>query len=186
MAETNQDIYVRKDVFDARMDRLELLIEKNGTEIQAYIDSSINGVRGEIQQVKGDLQGEIQGVRGEIQQVKSDLQGEIQGLRGEIQQVKGDLQGLRGEIQQVKSDLQGEIQGVRAEVRVLEGRVDNLSDVVYWGIGGFAVILASAVILPTVIGFLKKIFAPSLTIEDVERIVEAAISRHLSGNLEAR
>ena len=137
MAENN-DVYVRQDVFDARMDRLEILIEKNGIELKAYIDNSINEVKNEIQQVR--------------------------------------------------SDLTGEIQHLNAEVKVLEGRVDNVVDVVYWGVGGFGVILAAAVFVPMIMGFLKRLFTPSVTIEDVrrvmnediEQIVNVAVSRQLA------
>ena len=174
------DVYVRKDVFDARMDRLEILIEKNGTELKAYIDNSVNSLRnelkGEIQQVRTEAKNENQQLRTElkteIQQVRTDL-------KTEIQQVRTDL---TGEIQQIK----GDIQGIRSEIRVLTGQVDNLVDVVYWGIGGFGVILAAAVILPTIAAFLKKLFVPSVTLEDVERIVNAAINKHLAGITEGK
>ena len=161
MAETTntENVYVRQDVFNARMDRLEILIEKNGTELKAYIDNSINTLRNEL--------------KGEIQQVRSELKGEIQQVRSEL---KGEIQQNAASIAEVKAD----VQNLRAEVRVLEGRVDNAINVVYWGIGGFAVILAAAVFLPAIMGFLKKIFVPSVTLEDVERIVNAAISRHLA------
>ena len=186
MAENN-DVYVRQDVFDARMDRLEILIEKNGTELKAYIDNAINGVRGEVQQVRSDLTGEIQTLR-------SETNTSINEVKSEIQQVRSDL---TGEIQKVRTDLTVEIQQLKAEVKVLEGRVDNVVDVVYWGVGGFGVILAAAIFVPMIMGFLKKLFTPSVTIEDVkqvmnedrkrfveediEQIVNVAVSRQLAG-----
>ncbi|MBR2209221.1 MAG: hypothetical protein IJ859_10485 [Synergistaceae bacterium] len=165
MAEVENDVYVRKDVFDARMDRLEILIEKNGTEIKAYIDNSVNSLRnelkGEIQQVRTETNAAISGVKGEIQQVRTDLTNEIQQNKLEIQQVR--------------SGLTGEIQGLKTEIRVLEGKVDNAIHVVYWGIGGFAVILAAAIFVPLIIGFLKQIFKPSITLEDVERLLDSRL-----------
>ena len=193
MAENN-DVYVRQDVFDARMDRLEILIEKNGTELKAYIDNAINGVRGEVQQVRTDLTSEIQTLRGETNASINEVKGEIQNLRNET---NASVSGLKGEIQQVRTDLIVEIQQLKAEVKVLEGRVDNVVDVVYWGVGGFGVILAAAIFVPMIMGFLKKLFTPSVTIEDVkqvmnedrkrfveediEQIVNVAVSRQLAG-----
>ena len=131
MAETQGDIYVRKDVFDARMDRLEMLLEKTTVEIKAYVDNAVGEITAENAQFRNEIRAEI----------------------GEV----------------------------RNEIRVLTARVDSLEHVVYWGIGGFGIILASAVLLPAILGFLKKIFQPSVTLEDVERIVNAAIANHLSG-----
>ena len=131
MAETQGDIYVRKHVFDARMDRLEMLLEKTTVEIKAYVDKAV----------------------------------------GEI----------KAENAQFKSEIRAEIGEVRNDIRVLTARVASLENVFYWGLGGFAVILASAVIIPSIVGFLKKIFQPSVTLEDVERIVNTAIANHLSG-----
>ncbi len=149
-----ENVYVRQDVFNARMDRLEILIEKNGTELKAYVDNALNGVKGDMQNLRTEL--------------------------------KGDVQSLRTELNDFRTEMKGDIQNLRAEVRVLEGHVDNAINVVYWGIGGFAVILAAAVFLPAIIGFLKKIFVPSVTVEDVERIVNAAISRHFTNSAGGR
>ena len=136
MAETQGDIYVRKDVFDARMDRLEMLLEKTTVEIKAYVDKAVGEIKAENAQFKSEIRAEIGGLRAEIGEVRNDI-------------------------------------------RVLTARVDSLENVFYWGLGGFAVILASAVIIPSIVGFLKKIFQPSVTLEDVERIVNTAIANHL-------
>ena len=147
MAETQGDIYVRKDVFDARMDRMELLLEKTVIEIKSYVDKSTGETKAYVEKAVGEIKAEI----------------------GEV----------------------------RNDIRVLTARVDSLEHVVYWGIGGFGIILASAVLLPAITGVIKKIFRPSVTLEDVkrvakeitettageiaERVANAVIERHLSG-----
>ena len=142
MAETQGDIYVRKDVFDARMDRLEMLLEKTTVEIKSYVDNSMAEIKTYVDKSTGETKSYVEKAVGEI--------------KAEVIQNGNDI-------------------------RVLTARVDSLEHVVYWGIGGFGIILASAVLLPAILGFLKKLFQPSVTLEDVERIVNAAIANHLSG-----
>ena len=155
-----QDDYVRKDVFDARMDRMEMLLEKTTIEIKAYVDTAISEMKAENQQLRNEL-------KTENQQLRNELKTENQQLRDEL---KTEIRDLRTEIRDVSN-----------EVRLLSTRVDSLENVFYWGLGGFGIILASAILVPAIIGFLKKLFQPSITVEDVERIVEAAIARQLSG-----
>ena len=63
-------------------------------------------LRALIEQCRGELLKEIEGVRAEVEQVRGELKAEIEELRGklkaEIEQVKGEL---RTEIQRVKNDL---------------------------------------------------------------------------------
>ncbi|MBR1437615.1 MAG: hypothetical protein IJ587_03675 [Synergistaceae bacterium] len=120
MAENQGDIYVRKDVFDARMDRMEMLLEKTTLEIKSYVDKAVGELRAEIIHNRNDIQ-------------------------------------------------------------VLTARVDSLENVFYWGLSGFGIILASAVIIPAIVGFLKKLFQPSVTIEEIQRLIDTAITTRLSG-----
>ena len=174
MAETTnitpENVYVRQDVFNARMDRLEILIEKNGTELKAYVDNAVNGVKAEttaaINSAVNSLRAETSAA---INSLETKTNEAINGVRAEINGVKADVNGLRAEIRYVGN-----------EVSVLTARINSLENVVYWGLGGFGIILALAAILPTIIEHLRKVFAPSVTLEDVERIVNAAISRHLA------
>lgn len=168
----SENVYVRKDVFEARMDRMEMLLEKTVTDIKSYVDNSINEMKAENAKFRDEMKAENAQLRKEIQDTRNEL--------------KIEIDGVRKDLQETRTELKAEIRDVSAEVRVLTARVNSLEHVFYWGLGGFGIILASAVIFPAMMGFLKKIFTPSVTIEDVERIVNAAISRHLSSNMEVR
>ena len=155
MAEAGNSDYIRKDVFDARMDRMEMLLQKTVTEIKAYVDKAISDMKDEI--------------RAENAKFRDEVKVEINGMKVEIAGIKTEL-----------SALKAEIHDVRNETRLLSTRIDSLENVFYWGLGGFGIILASAVIVPAILGFLKKFFTPPVTIEDVERIVNTAITNHLA------
>ena len=60
MAETQGDIYVRKDVFDARMDRMEMLLEKTVMEIKSYVDKSTGETKAYVEKAMGEIKAEVQ------------------------------------------------------------------------------------------------------------------------------
>lgn len=166
MAETTntntENVYVRQDVFNARMDRLEILIEKNGTELKAYVDNAVNGVKAET---------------------SAAINSAVNSLRAET---SAAINSLETKTNEAISGLRAEIRYVGNEVSVLAARINSLENVVYWGLGGFGIILALAAILPTIVEHLRKVFAPSVTVEDVERIVNAAISKYLANSTGGR
>jgi chromosome segregation ATPase len=78
----------------------------------------INGVRGEISELRTEL-------RGEISELRTELRGEINGVRGEINGVRGEINGVRGEVKELRADLHGEINELRTEVRSGLERVET-------------------------------------------------------------
>ena len=162
MAESQGDVYVRKDVFEARMDRMEMLLEKTVLEIKSYVDKSTGEMKTEIAELRNETKAEIGTLKTEIGEVRNDMKAEIGTLKAEI----------------------GE---VRSDIKVLTARIASLENVFYWGLGGFAVILASSVLLPAILGFLKHIFRPKIDMEEIkalmqsvaENVVNKAIAAHL-------
>ena len=71
-AET-EDIYVRKDVFEARMDRMEALIEKAITEMKAENEKFRSEIRGEISVFKDEIGTKLQNVLDEINNLKTEI-----------------------------------------------------------------------------------------------------------------
>ena len=134
----NMNDYVRADVFNARMDRMEAILEKSVMEMKA-----------------------------DIERFRSEIRAEIGGLRSEM---KAEIGGLRGETRE-------EIGGLRGEIRVLDARLNSLETTVYWGFAIIAFILAFSAFVPAITEFFRSLRKPSVTLEDVERIVNAAINQ---------
>ena len=126
--------YIRKDVFDARMDRMEMLLEKTLTEIKA-----------------------------DNEKLRSEMNAAVGSLRSEMRE--NDTQ-IRGEIRVLDSRIEG-----------LNMRFDVLQTSVYWGFTLIGLILAFAVLVPSLMEFFKGLRKPSLTAEDVERMIDAALKR---------
>ena len=73
MAESQEDIYVRRDVFEARMDRMEMLLEKTVLEIKSYVDKSTGETKVYVEKAVGEMKSEIGGLKAEIVEVKNDV-----------------------------------------------------------------------------------------------------------------
>ena len=73
---------------------------------------------------------------------------------------------------------------IRAEIKVLDSRIDGVNmrvDIlqasVYWGFIFIGLILAFAVLVPSLLDFFEEFRKPSLTAEDIERMINAALKR---------
>ena len=163
-AANSDDVYLRRDVFEARMDAFEA--KMNVFEIK--MDAFVQQIQLENEKFRTEIKSEIQGV-------KSELQSEIKNVKSDLQGVKSELQ---SEIKNVKSDLQSEIQNVKSDLREQIARIDertgNTLHVVYWILASLAVIIA----LPSVQKLLiwwydsKKRSAQSVTLDDVKKLLD--------------
>ena len=84
----------------------------------------------------------------------------------------------------LRSEMRENDTQIRSEIRVLDSRIEGLNmrfDVlqtsVYWGFTLIGLILAFAVFVPSLLDFFKGLRKPSLTAEDVERMIDAALKR---------
>ena len=121
--------YVRQDVFDAHMRRIderfnsmEILIDKKLTELRADLDVRFEKIESRFAQVES-----------RFAQVNSRFD-------------------------------------------AVDTRLHNVETNIYWGFGFFALILAFLTFSP-VVKALQNLFKPAVTLEDVERIVQAAIKQ---------
>lgn len=118
----NGSDYVRQDVFDAHMRRIderfnsmEILIDKKLTELRADLDVRFERIDSRFAQIDSRFD-------------------------------------------------------------AVDTRLHNVETNIYWGFGFFALILAFLTFSP-VVKALQNLFKPAVTLEDVERIVQAAIKQ---------
>ena len=172
--------YVSKEVFDARMDRMEALLEKTLVEIK----SEVGQIRSEMKESNAQL-------RGEIGQLKSDMQAESGTLRGEMGQLRSDMQAesgtLRGEMEQLRTEVRSEVGQIHTEIRRLDSRIDSLQTTVYWGfalMGLFVAMLGFFITFaPSIWGMLRKRNRSAVSRREVENIVNASFDRYLGQSL---
>ena len=154
-AETaDTEIYVRKEVFNAYMDS---------------INSKFDAIMREMKQMREEMREEINGIKEELK-----------AQREEIKQVKEEM---RSEIKSLRQD----ISNIVASIAVMSQRIDNLearmsdlrkdsnsrNNIPLW-----LVVLGIVFALPSVQKFLewRDSRRPSITLEDVKRLIEESKS----------
>ena len=120
LSATSEDmsVYVRQDVFEARMDKF---------------DTKLN-----------------------------QLHDDIQRLNTAILLLDGKVEALNARI----NDNQA----------ATSARIDDLKTIIYWGLSILGLILGFAIFAPALGEFLHKLFKPSITLEDVERLIDTKLS----------
>ncbi|MBQ3627381.1 MAG: hypothetical protein II948_11660 [Synergistaceae bacterium] len=132
----NGSDYVRQDVFDAHMRRIderfnsmEILIDKKLTELRADLDVRFEKIESRFAQVESRF-----------------------------------------------AQVESRFAQVNSRFDAVDTRLHNVETNIYWGFGFFALILAFLTFSP-VVKALQNLFKPAVTLEDVERIVQAAIKQ---------
>ena len=91
---------------------------------------------------------------------------------------------LKQEIQDTKAELRKEIQAnstaiqaTNARIDVTNARLEDLYTMVYWGIGLLGLLITLAAAAPYIVKVLQSINIPkpTLTLEDVERLIDAKL-----------
>ena len=79
--------------------------------------------------------------------------------------------------EQLRSELNSRIDATNARIDVTNARLDELKTAVYWGIGLLGLLITLAAAAPYIVKVLQSINIPkpTLTIEDVERLIDAKL-----------
>ncbi|MBR1438257.1 MAG: hypothetical protein IJ587_06935 [Synergistaceae bacterium] len=84
--------------------------------------------------------------------------------------------------EQTRTELRKEIQAnataiqqTNARIDVTNARLEALITMVYWGIALLGILITLAAVAPSIVQVLQSIKKPSITLEDVERIIDAKL-----------
>ena len=76
--------------------------------------------------------------------------------------------------------LDGKVEALNARINdnqaATSARIDDLKTIIYWGLSILGLILGFAIFAPALGDFLHKLFKPSITLEDVERLIDTKLS----------
>ncbi len=159
----SDDVYVRKDVFEAKMEtmngKLDMILEqlRELRDEQKAQRKDINSLSNRI----SELAGRIDGLDKRIDVVEKSVNSRIDGME-----------------KSVNARIDGMEKSVNARIDGLDARVDDLRNDIYLGL----VILGIIVSWPKVKKAAQELrkSAPSITLEDVKRLIEENNAR-LSG-----
>ena len=92
-------------------------------------------------------------------------------------EMKADNEKLRSEIRENSAQFHNEIRVLDTRIDAVNTRIDSLQTTVYWGFALMGLILAFTTFAPALLEFVKSLRRPSVTMEDVERAIAAAIGQ---------
>ena len=85
------DEFVKKEVFDARMDRMEALLEKTLIEIK----SEVGQLRSEMKESNTQLRSEMNQLRSEMGQLRTEVRSEIGQVHTEIRRLDSRIDSVQ-------------------------------------------------------------------------------------------
>ena len=156
-------VYVRQDVFDAKM---EAMFERLHGEIVAMkneIKADINELKADMNEFKGEIRADMNDFKGEIRADMNDFKGEI---RGDIKALSERVDGNFGTLST----------RIDSNFVTLSTRIDDLRQDIYLGL----VVLGLIAAFPAVKEFLKwreerkEIKNYSLIMDEVRRLIAEA------------
>lgn len=137
----DMSVYVRQDVFDAKMEALFLRLHS------------------EIENLGARLEGEIKVLSERIDALDKKVTTRMDALEEK----------LTAKIDAVDARLSTRIDAV-------EGQMAILTIAIYWVLGTLGVVFAGLTLAP----YLKNLRRPSITLEDVERLIDAKLNAQIT------
>ena len=169
-----ENVFIRKDVFDARMDRMEMLLEKNLTEVRAENEKFRSEMRAENEKFRSEM-------KAENEKFRSDMKTENEKFRSEM---RAENEKFRSEIIGGNEKFHTEI---RAEIKVLDERinsvgakVDSMQTTISWGFAFLTIIIALVTFAPSLLDFRKKLRKPSVasvSIDEIQEMINSSIAK---------
>ena len=132
----SDDIYVRKDVFDAKMEAFMAEIRLGNAEIKKDIELLDKKIDSKINQLD---------------------------------------QKFEAKFDQLANRLEDRIAIVNTRIDDVHTRINDVQTSVYWGFTLLALLFAFITFAPSIADFLKNLRKPSVSFEDVERLINQAI-----------
>ena len=86
---------------------------------------------------------------------------------------------LRSEIKQDVQEINARIDATNARLDVTNARLDDLYTMVYWGLALMGIFVGLIAFTPAFVNMFQNIRKPSVTLEQVERLIEAKLSEKL-------
>ena len=180
------DEFVKKEVFDARMDRLRETAASR-SDIADRPDATLPSgacMPGRLASMEALLEKTLTEMKMDNEKLRSELKADNEKLRSEvgtaISELKADNEKLHSEMNELRSEVRSEIRMLDTRVDTLGSRIDTVQTTVYWGFAIIAIVLAFLPIpyrAQAIQDWRRMFHKPAVTMEDVERAISAAIAQ---------
>lgn len=172
----SEDIYVRKDVFEANMlginTKLDILIEQ------------MKEFKAEMKAQREEHNAQMKELREEMKELRTEMKAQREEHNSQIEALRHDI----AELTRVVSVLSTRVDAIDKRMDGMEARIGNLKNDfdgrLRNGIYLWLVIFGIVLGMPAVQKMFQSITErkPSLTVEDVKRLIDEAMSNHAASS----
>ena len=162
----SEDVYVRKDVFEANMQgintKLDILLE----------------------QMK-EFKAEMKEQREEMKTLREEHKAQIKELQDEMKAMRADIAELTRVVSVLSERVDRNFETLSARIDGVEGQISGLRNGIYLGLVVLGIVLGMPAVQKMFQSWAERVKRPSLTVEDVKRLIDEALSNRAvssSGN----
>ena len=163
MASENE--FVRKDVYEADQRALMSEIKLGNAEILKRFDQIAIELNGKIEKINTDL-------NNKIDKVNADLNSKIDKVNADL---NSRIDKFETQVNSRFDKLEARVEIIDANVQYLNKRLDDTQLYMSWILALIGILVAVAVV--AVPYFFRKIFKPSITLEQVEELINTKIEQ---------
>ena len=187
----SDDVYVRKDVYEANMqgmntklDMILELIKEQREEMKAQREEH----KAQMKELKDEMNGLREEVKVQVKELKDEMNGIREEMKAQVKESQEEHKAIRNDIAEltrVVSVLSTRVDGVDKRMDSLDKRIDDLRNGIYLWLVAIGLVIA-VLAWPKVQDKLPKWgkATPSITLEDVKRLIEENNAR-MAGKLQA-
>ena len=195
MTSNDNAVYIREDVFNARMDAFMATIrlenEKLRNELSAKIDGVQSSMNNKVDNVQSSLNAKIDSVQTSLNAKINDVQ---TSLNDKIDSVQANNEKQFSELHSAISETRSEIKVLSTRMNGLEYRMSDLQNSISWSFTLSAVFIAIIGIIisvfiafaPSIWSFVKRTRRPETSRNDVKSLVAEQVSEALKNYFAAR
>ena len=158
----DMSVYVRQDVFDAKMEALFNRLHSELVEFRSEIKTEMSEIRGDIKALSEKIDGVNKSLNEKIDGVNKSLTEKIDGVN----------KSLSEKIDGVEAKLSARIDGIDKRIDELDKRIDDLRNGFYVGIVVFGTLLGLPIFNKLYSERKAQKEKSSFTLEDVKRLIE--------------
>lgn len=177
MTSNDNAVYIREDVFNARMDAFMATIRLENEKLRNELSAKIDGVQSSM--------------NNKVDNVQSSLNAKIEGVQTSL---NAKIDGYQAQNEKQFSEIRSEIKVLSTRMDGLEYRMSDLQNSISWSFTLSAVFIAIIGIIisvfiafaPSIWSFVKRTRRPETSRNDVKSLVAEQVSETLKNYFAAR
>ena len=181
MTSNDNGVFIREDVFNARMDAFMAEIRLGNEKLRNELSSKIDGVQNSLNSKIDNVQSSL---NAKIDNVQSSLNSKIDGVQVSL---NSKIEGYQAQNERQFSEIRGEIRILSTRMDNLDTRMSDLQNSISWSFTLATVFVAAVGIIislfiafaPSIWSFIKRKRQPDLSSDNVKSLVAQQVSEAL-------